>query len=198
MISSTSLPSGSRVLVHACCGPCSIAPVLQLREEGCAVTALFANPNIHPLSEYLRRREAMQACATRLELPVIWRDDLWDVAAWLRQVAGTRDTGEARCDYCYASRLDVTAQTAAALGFAAFTSSLLYSRHQRHADIARLAQEMGQSHGAAFLYRDFRSEWQKGIDISKEWGVYRQPYCGCVYSEAERYARKLKKCLLEA
>lgn len=189
---------GGHVLLHACCGPCSIAPVQHLRAEGYAVAALFVNPNIHPLSEYLRRREAMQQCAERLALPVIWRDDVWDVTAWLRQVADGHDTGEARCRVCYTSRLEATARMAAEKGFSGFTSSLLYSRHQRHEEIACIAREQAEKWGTTFLYQDFRGLWQEGIDISKEWGVYRQAYCGCIYSEAERYARKLKKICSKA
>lgn len=212
-----------RILLHACCGPCAIAPVQSLREAGFEVTALFVNPNIHPLSEYLRRREAMEECAQRLALPVIWRDDLWNLARWLGDVAGAakahavgdspaptvgdspaprahdlptpRDEDQARCTYCYETRLSVTAHTAAAEGFDCFSSSLLYSRHQRHELIAALATAHAKACGTVFYYADFREGWQKGIDISKAWGVYRQPYCGCVYSEAERYAKKLAKLL---
>lgn len=186
------------VLLHACCGPCAIAPVLRLRQAGFVVTALFVNPNIHPLSEYLRRREAMEACAARLDLPVLWRDDLWDLTGWLRAVAGRCDTGQDRCTYCYDERLAVTARMAAQGGFDTFSSSLLYSRYQNHERIAQLAAQHAQTYGVPFHYADFREYWQKGIDISKEWEVYRQPYCGCVYSEAERYAKKLKKLLPNA
>lgn len=179
--------------MHACCGPCSIAPVLALREEGLAVTLLFVNPNIHPLCEYLRRREAMAQSATRLSISVIWRDDLWDLTEWLRQVAGTRDSGEARCAWCYTTRFAVTARTAAERGFDAFTSSLLYSRHQRHEVIIAAAEQAASQGDVAFLYRDFRLLWQQGMDMSRAFGVYRQTYCGCVYSESQRYAAKLKK-----
>lgn len=189
------------ILLHACCGPCAIAPVQRLRQAGFGVTALFVNPNIHPLSEYLRRREAMEECARRMELPVIWRDDLWNLKDWLRGVVGQGqggDEGETRCSYCYDTRLRVTAHMAADRGFDCFTSSLLYSRHQRHQLISQWANEHAQTHAISFHYVDFREDWQKGIDISKEWGVYRQPYCGCIYSEAERYKKKLQKLLLNA
>lgn len=186
----------ARVLLHVCCGPCSIAPVLRLREEGFEVTGYFMNPNIHPLAEYLRRREAMEQCAARLELPMIWQDDAWDLTRWLRDVAGTCDVGEPRCRYCYSTRLEAAHRTAGEGGFALFTSSLLYSRYQRHETIVDIAEAVATSGEPAFLYRDFRSGWQEGIDISKEWGLYRQPYCGCVYSEAERYAKSLAKKIL--
>ncbi len=198
-LKSASVPeatSRARVLLHVCCGPCSIVPVLRLREEGFDVTGYFMNPNIQPLAEYLRRREAMEQCAARLELPMIWQDDAWDLTRWLRDVAGTRDAGELRCRYCYGTRLEATRHMADKGGFALFTSSLLYSRYQRHEVIVETAEAVATDGGPTFLYRDFRSGWQEGIDISKEWGLYRQPYCGCVYSEAERYAKSLAKKIL--
>lgn len=168
-------------------------PVQRLRRKGYVVTAFFLNPNIHPLTEYLRRRDAMRQCAERLELPVVWRDDAWNVTLWLRQTAGRRDTGEERCRWCYASRLEETTKAAQENGFDFFTSSLLYSRYQRHETIATLAEEFAGTHGVKFLYHDFRQDWQEGVDTAKELGIYRQSYCGCIYSEAERHAEKLKK-----
>lgn len=182
-----------RVLMHACCGPCCIMPAIRLREEGFAVSMLFLNPNIHPLAEYLRRREAMLRCAERLGAPVLWRDDAWDVTLWLRQTAGVRDAGEERCRWCWASRLEMTADDAAQNGFPFFTTSLLYSRYQRHETVAALAEESARAHGVEFLYRDFRQDWREGVDMAKKWDLHRQSYCGCIYSEAERHAEKLKK-----
>lgn len=184
--------SRGTLLLHACCGPCSLYPVQWLKEAGWRVTLVYANPNIHPLSEYLRRREALVECAARLEVPVLWRDDLWDVQGWLRHaVAAGVDTKPARCLWCYASRLRCVADMAQ--GYDAFSSTLLYSRYQRHEDIARLGAVEGQRVGVPFFYHDFREGWQQGIDMAKEYAIYRQPWCGCVYSEAERYEKKLKK-----
>ncbi len=195
------------ILLHVCCGPCAIVPVLRLREQGHKVTALFVNPNIHPLSEYLRRREALLLCAEQLNFTVIFRDDLWDIHSWLAAVAGKQDSGSARCAYCYTSRLEICAQMLKKYStteeleneqhvFTAFSSSLLYSRYQDHTQIIHCAENAALKYDVRFYYDDFRDEWQKGIDISKEMNLYRQAYCGCIYSEAERYAKKLKKCLL--
>ncbi len=199
---------GEHILLHVCCGPCAIAPILRLREQGHAVTALFVNPNIHPLSEYLRRREALILCAEKLEFDILWRDDVWNIQKWLGDVAGKRDKGATRCEYCYTTRLDICAhmlQLAKNEGlqgqsslriqtpFTAFSSSLLYSRYQDHGQITRVAQKAAAVYDVAFYYDDFRVDWQKGVDLSKEFGLYRQAYCGCVYSEAERYAKKLQK-----
>lgn len=193
-----------KLLLHVCCGPCSLMPVRALRAEGVEVTGYFANPNIHPVTEYLRRRAAMEEAAARLDLPMIWDDEVYNLSGWLEVthslgIADNRDG--ARCRYCYESRLGITLATAAARSFDAFSTSLLYSRHQRHDDIRRIGEAVAaapESYGAtqgapAFVYRDFRPLWQEGIDLSKEWGLYRQNYCACIFSEAERFAGKLNK-----
>jgi predicted adenine nucleotide alpha hydrolase (AANH) superfamily ATPase len=181
------------VLLHVCCGPCCIMPVTRLRAEGYAVTAYFMNPNIQPLAEYLRRREALAAVAQSMDFEVLWDDRAWDMTAWLAAVAGKQDSAPARCTYCYSTRLEASYAKAKALGFDAFSSSLLYSKYQQHEGIARLGAALAGQGGPAFVYRDFRTDWQEGIDRSKAMEIYRQPYCGCVYSEVERYAKKLKK-----
>lgn len=193
-----------RVLLHVCCGPCSLMPLRVLREAGYEVTGYFANPNIHPVSEYLRRREAMQQVAGQEQLPMIWQDDVYNLPGWLGVVyqQGLAGNGEGgRCRYCYASRLTLTAGAAHAHGFDAFSTSLLYSRHQRHEMIheeGRRAAERVQSQtsqGPTFLYQDFRPHWQTGIDRSKVMGLYRQNYCACIFSEAERHDKTLRKLM---
>ena len=185
---------GSPLLLHACCGPCAIMPAQRLEEAGYAVTLWYRNPNIHPLAEYLRRREAVGECAARLGLPVIYDDAAWDVRAWLESPQ-TQAKAPARCQWCCQSRLTAAAAAAKALGFASFSTSLLYSRYQPHAAIAAQGRELSASGGPQFVYGDFREDWQAGIERSKEWGLYRQPYCGCIFSEAERYEKKLVRCI---
>lgn len=180
-----------RILLHACCGPCSIAPVRMLREEGFEITGVFINPNIHPLNEYLKRREGMAEVADKLNLPMIWRDDTYGLTSWLRSTAW-REQGEVRCRLCYASRLELTHKMARQGRFDAFTSTLLYSKQQRHAVIAEVGAGVAGGSAIPFLYRDFRSGWKEGIEQSQAWGVYRQQWCGCIYSENERYARDLE------
>lgn len=176
-----------RLLLHACCGPCSIAPVRRLLDEGWEVTALFHNPNIHPLQEYRRRAEAMAQAAERLGVRVIWKHDEYDPQAYFRAVS-FREAN--RCFHCYQIRLERTAQIARRGGFDAFSSTLLYSKMQKHDMIAALGRDLAGGGKPEFLYRDFREGWQEGIEVSREWGLYRQPYCGCLYSEAERYANE--------
>lgn len=172
-----------KILLHMCCAPCSIYPVEELRREGAEVTGFFFNHNIHPYQEYVKRRDAVRDYAVMADLPVVWKDE-YRLEEFLAAVAADPTT---RCRYCYASRLEAAARTAAELGFEHYTSSLLYSRYQRHDEIRELGEEIGRRHGVAFHYDDYRRGWRRGIDRSKELGLYRQQYCGCIYSEKDRY-----------
>lgn len=171
------------ILLHICCGNCAIFPLEVLRAQNHQVRGYFFNHNIHPYQEYRRRREAAEQFAAAAELPVIWHDD-YALEEFLAQVAATPAE---RCVYCYRSRLEDSARAAAAGGFEAFTTSLLYSRYQRHERIRELGEEMAGRYGIAFHYEDYRRGWQQGIAASKALGLYRQQYCGCIYSEKERH-----------
>lgn len=178
-----------RLLLHACCGPCMIMPAMTLSSEGFELLAFFMNPNIQPLAEFLRRREAVGQCADRLNVPILY-DDNWNVVSWLEAqlpFANARN----RCERCCGSRLEATAKMAQTMGISHFSTTLLYSRYQPHEAIRQRGEELACEYGLQFIYRDFRQYWQEGITISKEWGIYRQPYCGCIFSEAERYAKRL-------
>jgi predicted adenine nucleotide alpha hydrolase (AANH) superfamily ATPase len=172
-----------KVLLHVCCGPCAIYPVKEFRAQGMEVTGFFFNHNIHPYQEYRRRLDAAREFARRAEMELVCRDE-YRLEEFLAAVAADPAS---RCGYCYASRLEATAQAAAERGFPAYSSSLLYSRYQNHDMIRALGEQFGARYGVRFVYDDFRRGWQEGIAASKELGLYRQPYCGCIYSEKERY-----------
>ncbi len=184
------------LLLHACCGPCAIMPTQRLRDAGFAVTLWYMNPNIHPLTEYLRRREAVGECAAHLGVEVLYADAAWDIRAWLG-APEAQTQPPTRCQWCCGSRVRAASAAAAALGFRHFSTSLLYSRYQPHAAIAAVGREVTANGGPEFVYGDFREDWQAGIDRSREWGLYRQPYCGCIFSEAERYRKRLERCIRE-
>jgi hypothetical protein len=172
-----------KILLHVCCGPCAIYPVKELRSRGMEVTGFFFNHNIHPYQEYRRRLETAREYAAMIDLELVCRDE-YRLEEFLAAVA---DRPEERCLYCYASRLEVAARTAAQMGFPAYSSTLLYSRYQQHDVIRELGEKLGAQYGVEFYYDDFRRGWQEGIALSKQMGLYRQPYCGCIYSEKERY-----------
>lgn len=180
--------SGKRVLLHLCCGPCSISVVRALRQEGFEPTGFYYNPNIHPLTEYLARRDGVVRTAERLTLPVIFMDGEYDPAVYLRETAFREQN---RCFHCYRLRLERARSVARRGGFEYFSSTLLYSRMQKHEVIRDLGADLAAGDGPAFLYRDFREGWKEGIETSKAWGIYRQKYCGCIYSEFERYRGEL-------
>jgi len=177
-----------KILLHTCCAPCSIYPLEQMRSSGHEVTGYFYNHNIHPYLEYQKRKETLRQFSEQVTLPMLYRDD-YDLEGFLAAVA---DNPTQRCSYCYASRLNATAAVAAESGFKAFSTSLLYSRYQRHDEIRELGDQLARQYGIEFYYEDFRKGWQEGIRISKEMGLYRQQYCGCIYSEKDRYHRKAK------
>lgn len=193
----SNVDSNAHILLHACCGPCSITPVLRLQDLGLLPTLYFFNPNIHPLTEYLLRREGVLEVAARLGVPVLLPDqqDAADASAspWLQRMArlgASLCDAVLRCPECYDLRLERVGRAARTLGFALFSSTLLYSKYQNHQAIL----DAGQRHagqGLAFLGEDFRPGWSEGIRLSKEWGVYRQQYCGCLLSQEDRYKSKV-------
>ena len=177
------------ILLHICCAPCTIYPLRILRGEGHEVCGLFYNPNIHPYLEYRRRLDALTTYADREGLIVI-REEGYPLDAYLRQVVFRE---EERCRLCYHLRLSHAARIAMKDRYDAFTTTLLYSRYQKHDLVREIAEGVARTQGIPFLYRDFREGWSEGVRISKEIGMYRQPYCGCIYSEKERYCRNIMK-----
>jgi predicted adenine nucleotide alpha hydrolase (AANH) superfamily ATPase len=175
-----------RILLHICCGPCAIFPVRTFQSEGHELRGYYFNPNIHPYQEYQRRRVALEQLARETNLPVIYAED-YDLEDFLRQTA-FRETQ--RCRVCYHLRLTQAAAVAKRGQFDAFTTTLLYSKFQKHDLIAEIGADAGRKKGIRFLYRDFRDGWREGIERSKSMGLYRQQYCGCVYSEKERFYPK--------
>lgn len=173
-----------RILLHTCCAPCTIYPLEQLRRGGWQVHGFFYNPHIQPYQELQRRIAALESLAAQEALPVIWRPD-YELETFLRQVAFRENQ---RCIYCYSVRLQAAARLARKSGFDAFSTTLLYSKMQRHEMVRHVAQEAAQRNGIAFHYEDFRSGWRAGQESAKDRGLYRQQYCGCIYSERERFA----------
>lgn len=177
-----------KILLHTCCGPCSIYPIQQLRLDY-DISAYFFNPNIHPFQEFKRRREALLAFCEGQGIPLV-DGGSYGLLEFLRKVVFHE---EERCRICYGWRMEETARKAAAEGFHAFSTTLLYSRYQDHAQLRQYGFELAKKYGVEFLYRDFREGWQYGIDESKSLGMYRQAYCGCIFSEQERYDKGLHK-----
>lgn len=177
------------VLLHICCGPCAAYPLEVMKKEGVRVQGYFYNPNIHPFQEFKKRLEAVEQLAARENLQVDYHRE-YGLRDYLRTVVFNE---ESRCGLCYDMRLQETVEQAKKMKADAFTTTLLYSRYQNHELIRLKAEQLSEQHKIPFYYHDFRAGWQQGIDMSKEMGLYRQSYCGCIYSEQERYDKRFRK-----
>ncbi|MBP1745459.1 MAG: hypothetical protein H6Q54_74 [Deltaproteobacteria bacterium] len=172
-----------KVFLHVCCAPCTIYTLKSLREEGMDVTGYFYNPNIHPLTEFRKRLLTLENFANVTLLPLAI-DKEYNLEDFLK---GALDNGKDRCLFCYRTRLDKTFQKAADDRFDAVTTTLLYSKYQRHDNIREIGEELADIYRMRFLYRDFRVGWKEGIESSKRINMYRQQYCGCIFSERDRF-----------
>ena len=172
-----------KLLMHVCCGPCAVWPVHAIQEEDLFdISGLFFNPNIHPTTEFERRRSTAAAFFSASGLPLQTTDDFWQ-DRWEEYECNPALGGKAaRCAMCYRVRLDKTARVAATGGFDSFTTSLLVSPYQDHDQIVSLGREMAEQYNVEFYYQDFRPHFREGQRMAKEQGLYRQKYCGCILS----------------
>jgi len=177
-----------KILLHICCANCGIHPFEQIREKGHEVVGYFFNPNIHPYQEYQKRLEALKQYSEKAGLEVVYRDE-YLLEEFLRNVS---QKPEERCQYCYSVRLEATAREAKGKGFDQFSTTLLQSTHQNHQLIKETGERIAKEVGIPFYYEDFRQGWRRGVEVSRAMGLYRQQYCGCVYSEKERFAKSNK------
>ena len=175
-----------KILLHTCCAPCTIYPVKILRQEGFDIMGDFYRNNIHPYTECVRRQKTLEAYAADIQLKVIYQEG-YDLEGFIRNVAYRESN---RCFYCYHERLRSTALTAKRGKFDCFGTTLLYSKFQKHDDIKSIGEAVGKTVGIPFYYNDFRIGWKEGVETSKRMGMYRQQYCGCIYSEKERFYKE--------
>ncbi|AGB04386.1 hypothetical protein AciM339_0499 [Aciduliprofundum sp. MAR08-339] len=177
-----------QLLMHACCAPCLAAPYKHLKNEH-EITVFWYNPNIQPYREYLRRLKAFQEYTRRIGAKVIY-DYSYPLEEWLyRASILSKRSNVLRCKYCYAERLYKTAVKAKEIGFDAFTTTLLLAPYQKHELIREIGKSIEKSTGIRFLYIDMRPWFEEGEELAKKAGIYRQGYCGCIFSEADRYWR---------
>jgi epoxyqueuosine reductase len=173
-----------KILLHICCAPCTVASAEVLAAGGHNVRGFFFNPNIHPYQEFARRMATLEDYAAKTGLPIIW-DRGYHLEEFLRNIA-FRELDRCRC--CYYLRLKAAARVARGGKFDAFTSTLLYSKFQNHELIRELGYQVAQEVGVPFYYIDFRLGWAEGAAKARAMGLYRQQYCGCIYSERDRFA----------
>lgn len=178
-----------KLLLHSCCAPCTIYPLSVLSERGFKPTAYFYNPNIHPFKEFKKRLITLEEYAKKLKLPLII-DKKYGLTDFVRKVSFNEKN---RCSICYKMRLENVVEFASENNFDSFSTTLLYSTYQNHNLLISTCENLSYKYGVPFIYEDFRVGWQIGIDQSKDQQMYRQPYCGCIYSEQERYDKSLRK-----
>lgn len=175
-----------KLLLHACCAPCSIQCVESLRQEGIEPAMFWYNPNIHPFTEYESRLGALRDYAALQTLELIEQGG-YGLRQYLVNV-GTNFDG--RCDCCYESRLGEAARYAAQFGFDYISTTLLISPYQRHERLREIGEREAAKNNVRFLYRDFRPLFRTGQQAAREMDLYMQKYCGCIFSEEERYQKK--------
>ncbi len=179
-----------KLLLHTCCAPCSIYCIDSLREEGIEPTVYWFNPNIHPYIEYKTRKDTLKKYTEMINIEAIFEEN-YGLREFCKNVVNDIDN---RCNnYCYKVRLEQTAKYAKQNKFTAFSTTLLISPYQKHEELIKIGKNLSEKYNIEFLYKDFRSGYRKGQDKARELGLYMQKYCGCIFSEEDRYEKQIKK-----
>ncbi len=179
-----------KLLLHTCCAPCSVYCIDSLRAEGIEPTIYWFNPNIHPYMEYKARRDTLKQYAQMIKIEAIFEEN-YGLKEFCKNVV---DDLENRCStYCYRVRLEQAAKYAKENGYDSFTTTLLISPYQNHEELIKIGKEMSEKYQIEFLYRDFRPGFREGQAKARELGLYMQKYCGCVFSEEDRYQKQINQ-----
>ncbi len=184
-----------RLLLHVCCAPCSSA-VLEYLTQYFSITLLYYNPNIAPYEEYQKREAELRRLVSQMEMvhPVELLPCDYDGQAFVEAARGLEKEPEGgkRCEECFRLRLRYAAREAARLGFDYYTTTLSISPLKNAPLLNRLGEEIGAEFGVAHLPSDFKKKngYKRSVELSKEYSLYRQDYCGCVFSKAQRQREK--------
>ena len=187
-----------RLLLHACCAPCSSA-VLEYLSQYFAITLLYYNPNIAPLEEYQKREAELRRLVSQMKFthPVALLPCQYDGQAFVQAARGLEGEPEGgkRCEACFRLRLRYTAQEAARLRFDYYTTTLSISPMKNAPLLNQLGEEIGREFGVAHLPSDFKKKdgYKRSVQLSKEYDLYRQDYCGCAFSKAQRQREKVER-----
>ena len=180
------------LLLHSCCGPCSTAVVERLADEF-DVTVFFYNPCITDEEEYQRRRSAQIQFIEKFNeenmgrCRISFKEGDYRPGSFIEMVKGHEEDpeGGARCRLCFAQRLEKTAETARMMGHDIFGTTLTVSPHKNYGVISETGRRLALKYGISYLDRDFKKKngFARSVELSKKYGLYRQDYCGCVYSK---------------
>lgn len=178
------------LLLHTCCGPCLSGALPFLRGKGADDILLFwENPNIHPYVEYHARFEAFKKMAGVFGAEIRWGDTSYGLERFFAALRG--DFGPSRCAVCFRMRLGATAARARRDGIESFTTTLLISPYQDHDLLVTIGREVAREHGIAFVETDLRPAFPATHAGARDNELYRQKYCGCIFSERDRFSPKL-------
>lgn len=175
-----------KILLHICCGPCLIYPLKRLNDQDFKVKGFFYNPNIFPIAEYSRRKDAAAVLSKDLQLEVEYPEYL---PSEFSQAINANLQAPERCAGCWRLRLRKTALYAKENGFEAFSSTLLVSPYQNQELLKQIGAQAAEEAGVKFYYEDFRAGFRQAHEEARGKGIYCQKYCGCSYSELERHVR---------
>jgi epoxyqueuosine reductase len=175
-----------KILLHICCAPCAVYSLQKLKEKYSTVECFFYNPNIHPVEEYKKRKASCEELSRVIGVKTYFYKD-FQFEDFFRKI--TFYEKDLRCSLCWNLRLEETAEYAAKNGFNGFTSTLFISPYQDHEKLKQIAKDAQEHYSVPFIYEDFRPGFRKSHELSRNMGLYHQKYCGCIYSERERFLK---------
>ena len=178
-----------KLLLHTCCAPCSVYCIETLKKENIDITSYFYNPNIHPYKEYEARLNCLKEYNKQIDIPLVI-EDYYGLKYFCKNVIDKLDN---RCGFCYLCRLEKAALYAKEHKFDAFSTTLLISPYQNHELLKKTGEMLSKKYDIEFLYRDFRPGFRQGQEMARNIGLYMQKYCGCIFSEEERYEKLIEK-----
>lgn len=176
-----------KLLLHTCCAPCLIHPLERLEGCGFQISALFYNPNIHPFTEYRKRKLAVEDFCVSRKIELFCPE--YSPAEFFQATNLVEEKLE-RCPVCWFLRLNKTVEIAKEKGFNSFSTTLLVSPYQDQEALKKIGSDISKDKDIEFFYEDFRPGFRRAHHLAKEEGIYCQQYCGCVYSELEKYSKE--------
>ena len=180
-----------KLLLHTCCAPCSVYCIQKLRKDNIEPVVYWYNPNIHPYMEYKTRRDTLKEYTKSIGIKAIFEEN-YGLRDFCKNVINDLDN---RCQYCYRTRLEKAVQYAKENRYDAFCTTLLISPYQNHEKLKQTGEELEKEYGISFYYQDFREGFRQGQNEARELGLYMQKYCGCIFSEEDRYSKQIKNML---
>lgn len=179
-----------KILIHTCCAPCLVGPYDDLIKNNKDITAFYYNPNVMPYREFRKRLISFRDFCIAKNIPFILNEE-YTLETVLEQMINRGDTP--RCLVCYRLRLFEAARVASEKSFDAFTTTLSVSPYQDHDLIQKAGEEASGEYDVSFIYKDWRPVFKTGHEDAKKFDLYFQKYCGCIFSEEERFRPSARK-----